>query len=264
MELKKRHPIVRLFQLSWLELWRNRFGLLLLVVIPVIFLAVVEWTSGSQTIPIDLFFRDETRRIPLSQRNVNLVFIGSAVLGFLTAYYAIILFHKNFEYYKYCIGMGLPPASFLAARSLFFLGIIAILGLLISIIVGSMVEIEQIYGLYAGFLLMGIIYGTIGGIMGLLSSDFMVAILGVVLLANLDAGWLQNPVFYSTAQETELIKWLPAFFPTQSVFASAFTTDWNGWTLSMSGLVAAGLSLSMFIIIYLKIRNVYRWETRKH
>lgn len=256
------HPAGYLFRLSFMELWRNRFGLVLLVTIPLIFLAVVEGTSGTQTIPIKLFFGDETREILLSQHSVNLVFIGSAVLGFLTAYYAIILFHRNFEYYKYCIGIGLSPASFLAARGLFFLTVILLLGGMISLAVSGMVDIRQAAGLFLGFILIGVIYGIIGGILGVISSDFMVAILGVVLLANLDAGWLQNPVFYTSAQETDLIQWLPAFFPTQVVFAAAFTDDWNSRGLYMSLLLTFVLTIVLFGIIYLKIYRVRRWQNR--
>ena len=49
-----RSPGVFLFVLSLRELFRHRFGLLLLLVIPPAFLGIVELTSGVLTVPLDL------------------------------------------------------------------------------------------------------------------------------------------------------------------------------------------------------------------
>jgi len=250
---------MRLFLLSFLELWRNRFGLLLLLIIPPVFLGIVEWTSGEIPLLIELFFKGETGRVLLSQRDISLVFIGAAVSGFLTAYYAILLFHRNFEYFRYCIGMGLTPTSFIAARFLFFLTVVAALALFITIVVGIMIPLKNPGGVFLGFLLVGTVYGAYGGMIGLVCKDFMVAVLCVVLLANLDAGWLQNPVFYSTAQETAIIHWLPAFYPSQVVFAAAFTERMNMWAVTLSVLYGATFFLSMLVIVHMRIRSLRRW-----
>lgn len=252
-------PSVRLYSLSFRELWRNRFGLFLLLIIPGVFLAVVEWTSGTGKLPVDLYFPDETKTLLLSQHDINLVFIGTAVSGFLTAYYAILLFNRNFKYFRHCIGMGLSPTGFILARFLFFITVTIILSVYISLSMEWLVTVEHPVRLFIGILSVGMIYGAFGGIVGLISKDIMVAILWVVLLANLDAGWLQNPVFYSSAQKTELIHWLPAFYPTQVVFAAAFTSDWNTRALWLSMLYATVFIVLMLLIIHLKIRSVKKW-----
>lgn len=252
-------PGLQLYVLSAKELWRNRFGMLLLVVIPPTFLAIVEWTSGTQLLPIELYYRHETSRITLSQRNITLVFIGAAVGGFLTAYYAILLFHRSFEYFKYCIGIGLSPISFVAGRFSFFITVVLILGALTTLMLDLMIDLESLLGVFVGFLLVGAIYGAFGGIVGLLSRDFMVAILGVVLLANIDAGWLQNPVFYTTAQESTIIRWLPAFHPTQVVFSAAFSGRWNWWSVCLSISYGSALLLLILFVVKLKIRRLKRW-----
>jgi hypothetical protein len=259
LPVKVRPPAVHLYVLSHRELWRNRFGLVLLVVIPPLFLAIVEWTSGTQVLPIELYFRGETTHILLSQRDISLVFIGAAVSGFLTAYYAILLFHRHFDYYRYCIGMGLAPRDFISARCTFFLTVVVVLALLISVVVGLMTELKNPAGVFLGFMLVGVIYGAYGGLVGLLSKDFMVAVLGVVLLANLDAGWLQNPVFYSTAQESRLIHWLPAFNPTQVVFAAAFTGRLNLWAVALSLVYTALFVAAMLAMVHLRVRSLQRW-----
>jgi hypothetical protein len=255
------YPSIRLYKLSFTELWRNRFGLILLGLIPILFLLIVEWTSGVQQIPIDLYFRHKTRHIFLSQHDINVVFIGAAVSGFLTAYYAILLFHRNFEYYRLCIGMGLSPLGFISARFLFFFTIIMFLAALISLVLSYLINIEHMFLLFTGFILVGTIYGAFGGVVGLFSHDIMVAILWIVLLANLDAGWLQNPVFYTSAQETEFIHWLPAFYPTQAIFTAAFISEWNGWAILISSIYACGLILMMLLIVHFKLRNVKKWWT---
>jgi hypothetical protein len=50
-------------------------------------------------------------------------------------------------------------------------------------------------------------------------------ILMIVLLANLDAGWLQNPIYYADAQNKILVRALPAFYPSQTTLIAAFTQD---------------------------------------
>lgn len=233
--------------------------MILLLVIPIVFLLIVDQTSGTDLISIDLFFQKSTEQILLSQYDVNLVFIGVAVNGFLNAYFALLLFHNNFDFFKYCMGTGLHPLSFVTGRTLFFFTVNIVLAVIISLTISGMLQAEQHTGLFLGFLFVGIIYGIIGGIMGLLSSDFMIAILGVVLLANLDAGWLQNPVFYSTAQSTDLIRWLPAFYPSQLVFSSAFTDQWNGWAVIQCAIIALILLSVLFSILKIQIRNINPW-----
>lgn len=255
------HPSVYLYTLSFKELWRNRFGMILLVVIPAVFLAIVEWTSGTGQIPIDLYLPGRTRQLLLSQHEINLVFIGAAVSGFLTAYYAILLFHRNFEYFRHCVGMGLAPAEFILARLLFFFTITLLLAGLISILMSQLATVMHPLRLFTGFVLLGCVYGSFGGLVGLLSKDIMVAILCVVLLANLDAGWLQNPVFYTSARETAFIHWLPAFYPTQVAFAAAFTPEWNTQALLMSIAYAGAFILLMLLVMHLKIRSVKKWWT---
>ena len=155
--------------------------------------------------------------------------------------------------------MGFSPSGFVSARFLFFLTVTMVLAALITVLMLGLVNVKDPVLLFGGFLMIGAIYGTFGAIVGLLSTDIMVAILCIVLLANLDAGWLQNPVFYSSAQQTDIIRWLPAFYPTQTIFAAAFTSSSNYWAFLMGGIYSAVLLTSLLGIIHLKIRNVKKW-----
>lgn len=245
-----------LYRLTALELLRNKLGLLLLFVIPAIFLAVVEWTSGEGLLPIKLYFFKQVDTLFLDQREISLVFMSAAVGGFLMSYYAILLFQQDFEYFRYGISMGLKPQTFLTSRFGFFFTLTVILAGFITLIMRGMMPFQNIPAAFAGFILLGLIYGAYGGIVGILTKDFMVAILFVVLLANIDAGWLQNPVFYSTSQQSEIIRWLPAFFPCQFIFSSAFSEKFNLWALLMSMAYASILFVALFFAVLIKIKGV--------
>lgn len=246
-----------LYRLSARELLRNKFGLILLFAIPTVFLLIVEYTSGTGQMVIKLFFFKTTESILLGCREISIIFMGAAVSGFLTAYYAILLFHENIDYFRYCISMGLKPGTFLWARFSFFLTIVIVLALFITLIVRLMTPVSHLFFALTGFIMLGIIYGAYGGIVGIISKDFMVAILMIVLLANVDAGWLQNPAFYTYAQESAFIKSLPAFFPCQFTFSSVFTGKFNAWALLMSVAYAAGLLLVLYVLVQLKMRRLY-------
>lgn len=246
-----------LYSLTFKELIRNKLGLVLIFVIPTLFLAVVEWTSGSGTLPIKLFFFKHVTQVSINTRDMSLVFMAAAIGGFLMSYYAVLLFHKDFEYFRYCIHMKLSPLTFIASRFCFFFSLVAVLGIYTTLLIRSLMSFTQIISALIGFILLGAIYGAYGGIVGILSKDFMTAMLFVALLANIDAGWLQNPVFYSTAQQSEVIRWLPAFFPCQFIFSSIFSGKTNLWAALMSLLYATVLFGILFLAVRYKIKGVY-------
>lgn len=239
------------------ELIRNKLGLVLFFVIPTVFLAVVEWTSGSEALPIKLYFFKQITQVFIKTREISLVFMAAAIGGFLMSYYAVLLFQKDFEYFRYCVFMKLSPITFIASRFCFFFSLVAGLGIYTTLLLRSLMSFSQIVSALFGFVLLGAIYGAYGGIVGILSKDFMIAILFVTLLANIDAGWLQNPVFYSSAQQTEIIRWFPAFFPCQFIFSSIFSGRFNLWAALMSLFYASVLFGFLFLAVRYRIKGVY-------
>lgn len=252
-----------LYRLTALELLRNRLGLLLLFVIPACFLAVVEWTSGENPLPVKLYFFPQIEQLLLNQREISLVFMSGAVGGFLMSYYAILLFQQDFEYFRYCISLRLSPRTFVASRFGFFFTLVAVLAVYSTMLMRGMMPFQNIAGALLGFILLGLIYGAYGGLVGILSKDFMVAILFVALMANIDAGWLQNPVYYSTAQNTSFIRWLPAFYPCQFILSSAFSGRINLWAMFSSLVYAAVLFGTLFLAVQVKIKGVYHGKIPK-
>jgi len=256
-QFREKSVFLLLYTQTFKELIRNKLGLILLFVIPTLFLAVVEWTTGKGALPIDLYFYKQTTHVFINTRELSMVFMAAAIGGFLMSYYAAMLFHKDFEYFRYCISMKLSPVTFIASRFCFFITLVSVLSVYTTLLMRSMMSFSQVFTALLGFILLGCIYGAYGGIVGILSKDFTTSILFIALLANIDAGWLQNPVYYSTAQQSGIIHWLPAFFPCQFIFSSIFSGKINLWAALMSLLYASFLFGILFLAVRFRIKGVY-------
>jgi hypothetical protein len=247
-----------IFRLSLLEALRNRLGLILFFAIPVIFLGIVVMTAGKTLVPIKIFFFHDTLQLLLSQKDVSLVFVSASVSGFLSAYFALVLFHQDFEYYRYCVFSGLRPMSFLGGRFVFFGAMAVVLAAGITLVLGRLVPLHNSMLVFCGFLLVALLYGTFGGIAGSMTKEFLIAVLCVALLADIDAAWLQNPVYYTAAERLEFIRWLPAYYPCQLIFSAAFTERNNSLALcggTIYGIVLFGILL---FILTMRMRGVFR------
>jgi hypothetical protein len=252
------------YRLSVMELLRNKLGLVLLILVPCVFISIGLATAGKTKIPIKLYLPGGTENLLLTQHDIMLVFISSSVNGFLTAYFALLLFHQNFSYYRYSVFAGLSPAAFITGRFAFFITIAFLLAAMTTLLNAYYVPLSQPLQVFFGFLFLGVIYGSFGGIIGSFSKDFLVAFLGIFLLTDLDAGWLQNPVYYSASQEADFLRWLPAHFPTQLIFSSAFTqkTNATAW-VGIAGYLALSFGL-LFLLINLRMRRVSDINRKLH
>lgn len=252
-------PVIRrVFVLSALELLRNRIGLVLFFAIPAIFLGIVVLTAGATPVPLKVFFRDETVSLLLSQEKTSLVFVSASVSGFISAYFSLVLFQQDFQYFRYCVFNGLRPTSLLLGRFALFFVMAVALAASITVALGQMVSLQQAFPAFIGFLLVATIYGAFGATAGMLSKEFLVPVMVSALLADIDAAWLQNPVYYTAAERMEIIRWLPAYYPCQLIFSSAFTGRFNGRALIGSGVWAGAMFLVLLSIIVLRMRGVVR------
>lgn len=252
------HLVARLFALSLYEAWRNKIGMILFLCIPAVFLGAVQLTAGKGIVAVKLYYPEETLQVMMTIRHACMVFAATAVCGFLSAYYALILFHQDFEYFRFCVFNGLHPGVFLAGRFSFFIALIVLLAAGTTLLTDQLVTVYHPEHMFIGFALIGIVYGACGGIAGMMTSDFLIAFLCVALLADIDAAWLQNPVYYSAGQNVELIRWLPAFFPSQMIFAAGFTEDQNPAAIKGSVAYAAILLCILLSVIVLRLRRVRR------
>ncbi len=77
----------------------------------------------------------------------------------------------------------------------------------------------------------------------------------IVLLANIDAGWLQNPLFYAEAENQIIIRFLPAFFPAQTSIIAAFSDYSVTWNILYSFLYGLIFFMLANGIYYLKMKR---------
>ena len=74
-------------------------------------------------------------------------------------------------------------------------------------------------------------------------------ILLIVLLVNIDAGWLQNPLFYAEAENQTIIRYLPAYFPSQTAIIAAFT-DYDIFHASINSIIYGSIFLAISLLIF--------------
>jgi hypothetical protein len=231
--------------------------------VPVVFLGAIHITAGLGVISINLYFPGEMLRVLLTVRNVCLVFGAAGVCGFLSAYYALVMFQQPFEYFRFCVFEGLHPAEYLAGRFGMLTMLLTVFAACTTALTGLLVPLTHPEVVFSGYLLLGIIYGALGGIIGTISRDFLVGFLSVAILADLDVAWLQNPVYYTAGQDLDLVRWLPAFYPCQLVFAGAFTEDtnilavWGSCTYAAASLVLFLVSIASRLWRVRRIRTAH-------
>ncbi|WP_445385822.1 hypothetical protein ACT6NV_03175 [Robiginitalea sp. IMCC44478] len=106
----------------------------------------------------------------------------------------------------------------------------------------------------SGLALIGFVYGSYGLLVGSLIRGELEGILFIVLLVNIDVGWLQNPLFYAEAQNQMIIRFLPAYFPSQTAIITA-VTDYSSYSATLNGILY-GLIFLFFsmLLFFLKMR----------
>ena len=107
----------------------------------------------------------------------------------------------------------------------------------------------HIGGVTLGFLLAGFVYGSYGMLIGTIFRGELEGILFIVLLANLDIGWLENPVFYSAAPHKDFIRTLPSYFPSPVSMVSAFSDSSIVYPI-IGSIVYGFIFLTIAFLIY--------------
>jgi len=229
-------------------LLRRRIAIILLIVIPVVFLTVVEFTTSTRTLPFRLASLDEEVFIETSEKNISFVFFALASAGFLVSFLALNLIQKNNNVNRRLVICGYHPNEILISSLASLFLMILLIAIFVGILTNAFFNLEHLPMFIFGLVLIGVVYGCYGLAVGSLVKGELEGILFIVLLVNIDAGWLQNPLFYAEAQNKLIIRYLPAYFPSQAAIISAFT-DYSAGTAIWNSLLygCTFLLLSMFI-----------------
>ena len=245
------------FLMTLRMLLRRRIVLVLLLVIPAVFLSIVRLTSSSLPLPFRLASLAGEPVVSIPEEGIHFVFFAVASVGFLLSFLALNLIQKNRHVTRRLILCGYSPTELLAAK----LAVLLVFILIISSYVGALTHfffrVDHLGEFIFSLVSIGFVYGCYGLLTGSLIRGELEGILMIVLLVNIDVGWLQNPLFYEGAQNQEVIHYLPAYFPSQASIIAAFT-DYSIAPAIGGAYLYGGGFLLLSLLIYYKTMKTYR------
>jgi ABC-2 type transport system permease protein len=205
------------------ETFRNRIIFLLLLLIPTIFYLIAIWTTPDNYILIKIASARDEPLIKVMQIELGLIYIGLAVTGFIVSYIALVIMQRNFPASKRLVLCGYKTRELSVSKFILIIIIVIVIGVYTALLGMIYITPKHVPGVIAGYVLSGFVYGSFGLLIGAILKRELEGILIIVLLANLDLGWLQNPIFYAASQNKFIIRFLPGFNPAQVCVVSAFT-----------------------------------------
>lgn len=234
---------------------RRKIVLILILLIPTVFLSVVEFTSAERVISFQLASVGDEIFIKMAEKSISFIFFSVASAGFLVSFLALNLIQRNHTANKRLILCGYHPLELLASILLVLLLSILLIAAYIGLLTITFTSVDHPVSFTLSLILIGFVYGCYGLAVGSLVKGELEAILLVVLLVNIDVGWLQNPIFYAGAQNQTIIEFLPAYFPSQASIVKAFT-DYSAVSASFNSLLY-GLIFLIFsmLVFFFKMRT---------
>jgi len=238
-------------------LFRRRIVLLLMVLMPIIFLGVVRLTASSRAIPFRLASLSEAVFIMEPLRNISLIFFSLTATGFLVSFLALSLIQSNSDANRRLVICGYHPFELLISNLIALLLIIILTAAYIGLLINIFFRVDHFFAYVFGLTLIGFVYGCYGLTVGSLVRGRLEGVFLIVMLANIDAGWLQNPMYYAEASNNAIIRLLPAYYPAQSAIISAFT-DYSVSRAAFLSLLYGTCFLVISLMVY-----YYRMKIRK-
>ena len=233
---------------------RRKIVLISLLVIPVAFLTIVELTAPTMIIPFRLASLSESVFISKSLKDIALVFFAVTSSGFLVSLLALNLIQIESDVNHRLVICGYHPFELLISNLLALLLVIFTIAVYIGILIHSFVSIRHFPLFILGLALIGFVYGCYGLAVGSLIKGKLEGVFFIVMLANIDAGWLQNPMYYAQAHNNVIIRYLPAYFPSQSAIIAAFTDYSAANARFYSILYGSAFLILSLLIFYNKMR----------
>jgi hypothetical protein len=229
-----------------LGLLRNRVALTLVVLLPVIFYLLIEVTTGDAPTTFLLPIVSDHTIVTVSRKHEALVFMGLAAVGFLSAFLGLHLVSRQGEVSRRLILCGYRPSTLVLARLAVLGGAVVFVSLFTGALLRGFFVPKHLGSVVVGLALVGYVYGCCGLLAGSLFKRELEGILSIVLITNIDVGWLQNPIFYTASEHREFIYALPAYFAAQVAMTSAFA-DYQVWR-GVVGSVAYGSALLLVAV----------------
>jgi hypothetical protein len=235
--------------MSLRELLRNRVMLVLAALVPLLSFAVAFASTQQRAVSVRLARAPTAELLMVSERAQALLFLGIAAVGLMGAFFGASLVQRRVDVHRRLVLCGYRAAELMAAK----------LGVLLVIVLASagytlamlllLLEVERPLGLLAGLALAAFVYGGYGLCIGSIFRRDLEMIFAIVLLINVDAGWLQNPIYYLNTRSPWLVESLPGHFPAQTAFLAALTPHPILGTAAMA-LLYGTLFLGIALLVY--------------
>ena len=210
------------FIMHFRMLMRQKIVLLLLLGIPTLFIFIVQLTASERDILFEVAIAETKTMIKATEANVSLIFVSMATIGFLSSFVSLSLVLQYKEVNRRLVLCGYYPAELMLSALAVMFFIIVLLVLCIGFSIQVFFQPLHFWSMLLGMLFNGLIYGGYGMLVGCMINGALEGTLTVILLANIDAGWLQNPLILSEARNKIIIQLLPAYYPTQLSVSAAF------------------------------------------
>ena len=206
-------------------LTRQKIVLILLVTIPSLFIFVVQLTASARDVFFQVGIAATKTMVKATESNVSLIFVSMATIGFLSSFVALSLVQKYKIVNRRLVICGYHPAELMSSALAVIFFVILLLVSCIGISVLFFFKPLHFLPMLSGMLLLGLIYAGYGMLAACIIDGALEGTLTVILLANIDAGWLQNPLFFAGARNKLVIQLLPAYHPGQLSIGAAFTNE---------------------------------------
>jgi hypothetical protein len=244
------------------ELLRKRLVLALGLSLPAVFFAAAVAMESNQLVRVVLARGSGKVRL-VEELDLSLLFLGIAGTGIISAFFAANLIQRQLQANRRLVLCGFSPSELIAARLLVLLAIAmassVYLGLALAFLarIGLFTPPFFSAGVVLGLLLAAFVHACYGLLVGTLFSNELASIFAILVLVNIDAGWLQNPIYYQNAGSKWLIEALPAHYPSQVIYVSAFTHEKIGGSLA-NGLAYGSVLLLIALWLYVRRMRVAR------
>ena len=247
------------------DLLRRRVTLLMLFIVPALFNVVILATTADQNVPVEFGILSDDNVQLVNRRSMAFVFLGAAAVGFLTSFLAYYLVFRRTETDRRLTLCGYRADEIIISKLAVLFVIVASIAIYEALIIRPFFEPQHFELVFAGFFLAGLVYSCYGLFIGAIAVHELEGIFLIVLLANIDVGWLQNPSYYKDSTSQAVIESLPGYLPTQLASVGAFTdemplvTIWGA--LSYAGLFLLGAVLTFWIRVRKRKKSVVTAKT---
>lgn len=244
------------------EVARKRLVLAIALAVPPLFFAIAFAADGNQLVRIVLAAATANARL-VEELDLALLFLGLTAASLVSAFFAASLVQRSLEANRRLVLCGYHASELIAARLAVLVGIVVAAtlqtGLALAVLAGAgyFTSPRSTAGVLGGIALGAFVYGCYGLLVGTVFRRELESIFAIVAAINIDPGWLQNPIYYQNAGAKWLIEALPAHFPSQVTYLSAFTSEPVS-LMAGRGLAYGTLLLLMALALYARRMEVSR------